>query len=148
MNPEPIVSEWNERKSVSGTVVTGSKRAAFFTQLDWVKRQCLTLLGFEPFPGTLNIRLTAQDGQMMAEIRKRPGVPLIPPDGAFCQSLAYPLRIGTIPGALIIPEEGVCLHGSEIVEILAPVGLRETLNVQDGDRISFTLLESPVLETQ
>jgi CTP-dependent riboflavin kinase len=145
-NPESAGSLKEGRKVISGTVVTGTKRAAFFTQLEWVKTQCLTLLGFEPYPGTLNIQLTELNGQVVAELRKIPGVPLVPPDEAYCKSQVYPVQIGNIPGAIILPEENVRLHGCEIVEILAPVFLREALNIQDGNQISFIVMENPILE--
>jgi CTP-dependent riboflavin kinase len=148
MNLETSDSLREGRKVISGTVVTGTKRAAFFTQLEWVKTQCLALLGFEPYPGTLNILLAAQDEKLMDEIRKVPGVPLIPPDGAYCQSLVYPVQIGNIPGAIILPEESVRVHGTGIAEILAPVCLREVLNVQDGDRVSVRVIENLALGAQ
>jgi CTP-dependent riboflavin kinase len=146
MSPEPSDTLKGGRKVLSGTVVTGTKKAAFFTQVEWVKTQCLTLLGFEPYPGTLNINLAEQDRQVMAELRKLPGVPLVPMDGAYCLSQVYPVQIGNIPAAIILPAENVRLHSREIVEILAPVCLRETLNLQDGDWISFTVMENPKLE--
>ncbi|MCK5680315.1 DUF120 domain-containing protein, partial [bacterium] len=41
----------------TGEIVKGAGKAAFFTQLDWVTKQCVAKLGFTPFPGTLNIRV-------------------------------------------------------------------------------------------
>jgi CTP-dependent riboflavin kinase len=148
MSPEPNDSVRERRKVLSGTVVTGTKKAAFFTQLEWVKIQCLTLLGFEPYPGTLNIQFREQDKQAMAELQTLPGLSLVPPDGAYCLSQVYPVQIGNIPGAIILPEESVRLHGTGIVEILAPVCLREVMNLQNGDPVSFTVMENPVLGIQ
>jgi CTP-dependent riboflavin kinase len=139
VNLESNDSEKKAKITVSGILVTGSKKAAFFTQLEWVKRQFLNLLGFEPFPGTLNLMLSEQDEQVMEEIRQRPGIPLISPDASFCQSRAYPVRIGTISGAVILPEEKVRIHGQKIVEIMAPVSLRESLHLQDGNRVDFVI---------
>lgn len=136
MNPEPVDSPRETRKVLSGMVVTGAKQAAFFTQLDWVKSQCLTLLGFEPYPGTLNLRLSEEDRSKMQEINKLSGIPLIAPNETYCSSRVFPVQIGNIPGAIIIPEESVQLHGSDTVEILAPVCLREVLKLQEGDRVS------------
>lgn len=147
MNPEAVGSLKKGKKVISGTVVTGTRRAAFFTRLDWVKNQCLDRLGFEPYPGTLNILLAEPDRQVMTEIQKLPGVPLVPSEGDYCLSLVYPVQIGNIPGAIILPEESVRLHGRGIVEILAPVCLREILHVQDGDQVSLTLIGNPGLET-
>lgn len=148
MNPEPVDSPRETRKVLSGMVVTGAKQAAFFTQLDWVKTQCLTLLGFEPYPGTLNLMLSEAGRLKMEEIQKFSGLPLIAPNETFCRSRVFPIQIGNLPGAIILPEESVRIHGSGIVEILAPVCLREVLKLQDGDRVSITVFDPSPAERQ
>jgi hypothetical protein len=60
---------------LSGTLVSGARQAAFFTQLDWVQSQCLDQLGFRPFPGTLNLRLFESDRTAAAVILNLPGLP-------------------------------------------------------------------------
>jgi CTP-dependent riboflavin kinase len=140
MTSDPIDPGKKGRKTISGILMSGSRKAAFFTQLEWVKILFRNLLGFDPYPGTLNLQLSGEDEELLAEVRKGPGIPLIPPDAAYCQSRAYPVRIGTIPGAIILPEERVRIHDQEIVEIMAPVSLRETLHLQDGDRVDISLM--------
>lgn len=124
---------------IAGTVMSGTGRAAFFTQLEWVNRQCVEKLGFEPYPGTLNLMVSASDRKRLMRVQAFPGVLLTPPDDAHCAGLVYPILIGKIPGAIIRPETRVRTHGEAIVEVLAPVCLRDAFTLNDGDSVSFTI---------
>ncbi|PIU59668.1 riboflavin kinase, partial [Candidatus Bathyarchaeota archaeon CG07_land_8_20_14_0_80_47_9] len=46
---------------IKGKISTGKGEGAQFVKLPWVRKQIIQKLGFTPFPGTLNIRLT-EDG--------------------------------------------------------------------------------------
>lgn len=140
MKPETCPPPAGRHLPFSGTVVSGARKAAPFTQLDWVKSQCLNQIGFEPYPGTLNLRLAEQDWETVSSILRLPGRTLVPPDGTSCAGRLYPVMIGSFPGAIVVPEESVRIHGDGIVEILAPVSLRAQLELKDGDRLSFTVL--------
>ncbi len=78
---------------------------------------------------------------MASRVLNFPGLPLVPPDGHFCAGRIYPVSIGTIPGAIVLPEENVRIHDGGILEILAPVCLREALRVKDGDRVGLTVMQ-------
>jgi CTP-dependent riboflavin kinase len=118
---------------LKGTVVSGARKAAFFTQLDWVNAQCEEKLGFRPFPGTLNIELLPESLAGFASFQKKPGRELTSPDPAFCSARVIPVLIENIPAAVILPDEQVRIHGHNIIEAVAPVSLRRTLNINDGD---------------
>ena len=64
---------------LKGRVVSGAKKAAFFTQLDWVLEQCSEKLGFEPFPGTLNIEILPESLLDAESIQEEKGIELVPP---------------------------------------------------------------------
>lgn len=139
MTTETTTPASGENLNLSGTVISGTRAAAFFTQLEWVQSQCSAKLGFTPYPGTLNLELAESDRELTRTIPALPGVPLVPPDGAFCESRVYRASIGTIPCAIIFPEESVRVHGAGTIEILAPVCLRETLKVKDGDQVHLAV---------
>ena len=65
------------------------------------------------------------------------GIRLIPPDPAFCEGRAVPVVVSGINCAVVIPEEKVRLHQWRVVEILAPVKLKEKLKIDDGDRLEI-----------
>lgn len=127
------------KRVLRGKILSGVQKAAQFTQLDWVQEQCMEKLGFIPFPGTVNIEITEGDISTLNALRKEEGIRLIPPDPQFCESKAFPIAMGHIQGALIIPEENVRVHGRAVIEIMAPVKVKDALGVGDGDSLSFRL---------
>ena len=125
--------------NLRGRIVSGTGRAAFFTQLDWVREQCDAKLGFNPYPGTLNIELTPESGIALRHLEREATLEFVPPDPRFCVAKLLSVSLGSIGGAMIFPAEGVRIHGKSIVEILAPLSLKEALKVRDGDELSFTV---------
>ena len=133
------------KRVIKGRVVSGAKKAAFFTQLDWVLEQCLEKLGFKPFPGTLNIEILPESLLDTESIPGKKGIELIPPeqngpiDSTFCTAQVLPVSIKGIDGAIIIPEEKEKIHDKNIIEAIAPVNLKDALNIDDGDTVTFTI---------
>jgi len=131
--------------TLKGKVVSGAKKAAFFTQLDWVVAQCSEKLGFKPFPGTLNITILPESLLDVESIQEEKGIELVPPDpddsndAAFCTAQTLPISIEGIDGAIIIPDEKVNIHDKNIIEVIAPMSLKEILNIDDGDTVTLTI---------
>jgi len=132
-------SGMGDKRELRGKILAGVQKAAQFTQLDWVQEQCMEKLGFIPFPGTVNLEITEEDISTLKALRREEGIRLIPPDPQFCESKAFPIAMGHIQGALIIPAENVRVHGRAVIEILAPVKVKDALGVDDGDSLSFKL---------
>ena len=121
--------------TITGRVVSGAGRAAYFTQLAWVQNQCGEKLGFRPYPGTLNVEVPPEDLTAIESARRESGVDLIPPEEGGCTAKALPLRIGSLSGILVLPEKEARIHENRIVEVMAPVCLREVLALKDGDEV-------------
>ncbi len=121
-----------------GRIVSGKGEAAGFTQLPWVRKQVADGFHFAPYPGTLNLRLErTQDKTMWKELRSHPGKTLEPETG-YCAARCYPVNVeGQISGAIVLPE--VPSYPADSVELLAPVNLREALNLGDGAAITIAL---------
>ena len=132
-------SGMGDKRELRGKILSGVQKAAQFTQLDWVREQCMEKLGFIPFPGTVNLEITEEDISTLKALRKEEGIRLIPPDPQFCESKAFPITMGHIQGALIIPEENVRVHGRAVIEIMAPVKVKDALGVDEGDNLSLRL---------
>ncbi len=127
-----------EKREIRGKIVSGVKKGAFFTQLDWVRSQCKEKLGFDPYPGTLNLEV---EKEIVQELMKEKGVRLVPPDPKFCEGRALRVSIGKQKGAIITPSEEVRVHGENVIEIMAPVRIKWDLGVEDGDIISIYVEE-------
>ena len=124
---------------LKGKVVSGVRKAAYFTQLEWVQEQCMEKLGFKPYPGTLNLEISEKDLPIIEALQKEEGIELMPPDPTFCAAKAMPLSIGHVSGAIIIPAEEVRVHGKKVIEVISPLRLKETLGVEDGDYLTLTV---------
>jgi len=131
----------DENWELTGRVVSGVHQASFFTELDWVQEQCLEKLGFRPYPGTLNLsmEILGEGSPTVKELRKQVGLKLIPPDPNFCAATVLPVYIGEVKGAIVVPAEDVNVHGKQILEVLAPIRLRDALGVKDGDLVTLVL---------
>lgn len=119
---------------LEGRVCRGLGDGALFTQLDWVVREMRGKLGFAPYPGTFNL---AMSGPVWADARSRlrqaAGIAIDPPAG-FCAAKCFPVVIdGRIEGAAVMPD--VADYPDDKFEILAPVGVRQELDLRDGDAV-------------
>jgi CTP-dependent riboflavin kinase len=126
---------------IMGKIVSGAGEGAYFTQIDWVQQQCHQKLGFKPYPGTLNLEIALDDLPKIVTLGQKNGVELISPDPKFCNAKAFAVKLGKINGAIIMPEEKVRIHAENIIEIIAPLNIKATLNVKDGALFSILLLE-------
>ncbi len=125
------------RVTLSGKLATGVGEGAFFTGLAWARAQLIDRLGIDPFPGTLNLRVDdAAERDTWDRVKSEPGERLASPNPDGCDARCYRVRIaGEIDGAIVLPE--VPGYAPDQIEIVAAVGLRERLEVNDGDRVTI-----------
>ena len=135
--PEKHPEQMSNQRVLTGKIVSGAGEAAYFTGLDWVQKQCAEKLNFKPYPGTLNIEVDEISLPALRELQKERGIELLSPDPGFCNARSLPAFLTNVGGAIIIPDEEVNIHGKNIVEMIAPVSLKETLSLHDGDRITL-----------
>jgi catechol 2,3-dioxygenase-like lactoylglutathione lyase family enzyme len=138
-------------ESIRGKVSTGTNRGQHFTQLDWAREQFIEKLEIDPFPGTLNLVLDDPDSKAAwSALRDTPGVRIDKPAGdtGHCEARCYRVRVaGRIDGAIVLPEVGSDLQNQ--IQIIAPIGLRNELEIRDGDEIVLELAQAgspPVTE--
>ena len=124
-----------------GRVVSGLGEGAFYISLEGYKRAIEERLGFTPFPGTLNIKL---DPQYMPYRRYLDGLPGVVIPG-FSNGLrtygavkAFRARVNGVEGAVVMPER--THHPTDVIEVVAPVKLRDALGLRDGDVVEVEVL--------
>jgi riboflavin kinase len=125
---------------VTGVVVAGVGEGARFVAIDWVRAAVRAAAGFDPYPGTLNVRLPdAAARAAWRALRGAGGTRLTPPDPPACGGWLLPVRIeGAVDGAVVVPD--VTRHGEDILEVLAPVHLRSHLGRGDGQPVTLEAL--------
>ncbi len=128
-----------DRGILRGVVVSGAGQAAYFTQLAWVQEQCFAKLHFSPYPGTLNVQVNEDCLSLLADLQNGEATELLSPVPDFCNARALPARLDDVPVAVIVPAEDVRIHGANIIEVIAPVHLKDVLSLHDGDQVELVL---------
>lgn len=127
-------------KVLNGQVITGLGEGQYYISLEGYRTQFRKKLGFDPFPGTLNIRLDKNS----IELRKiiNPGISISgfkDQDRTFGPGSCFSIKINGINGAVIIPER--THYPEDIIEIIAPVNLREHMNLKDGSKVRVEVVK-------
>jgi len=125
---------------LTGVIVAGVGDGARFLVIDWVRAAIRAAAGFEPYPGTLNLRLTdAEAIRHWRAIRGRAGARLVPPDPAACGGWLVPARVeGEVPAAIVVPD--VTRHPDDVLEVVAPLHLRAHLGRGEGQAVTLETL--------
>jgi riboflavin kinase len=135
MDKETTYEEMNHQ-IIRGIVQSGAGKGSYFTQVDWVVEQCNRMLGYKPFPGTLNVQVAGEDLKHLDSFLRESDFELVPDDPAFCSARVKKVMVNNIPGALILPAEDVRIHEEGVIEIIAACSIKETLGIGDGDLVT------------
>ncbi len=124
--------EW---QTITGAMATGLGQGTGFTSLDWAREAFRDRLGIDPFPGTVNVIVTSdQERAAWRLVKSWPGIVLPPPRPDWCNSRCYHARINNrIDAAIVLPE--IDLYPEDQIELIAAVGVREALDLKDGDPV-------------
>ena len=125
-----------KRIKLSGTVFSGGGEGKKFLDLPWVNRQIEKKLGFVPYPGALNVSLSEESAKRRKLLEKAHSIKICPADG-YCNGALFKAFIGTLECAIVVPE--VAGYPKGVLEIIAAVNLRETLQLEDGGEVTVTV---------
>jgi len=132
-----IFSEQSRAYTLSGTVVSGIGEGKYYMSLPAYKQQFKSVLGFQPYPGTLNIRLSPSSITVRKKIDALDWIRIkgFSTDGrTFGDARCIPCRIDTIACGIVVP--GRTHYPEDIIEVIAPIALRRKLGVEDTDNVS------------
>jgi len=119
-----------------GKVSAGRGEGQFYISKDGYKIQFREILGFEPFPGTLNVKLDTlflPPEQKAIRIKRfQDG------DRTFGECRCYKIKLNGIDAAVVKPERSD--YPADLIEVIAPINLRKALVIEDGDLVEVSLL--------
>jgi riboflavin kinase len=126
---------------VKGQIVTGIGVGSRFIGMGWVREQILEKLGFDPYLGTLNVRMDEETSRRYHSLLDgREGIPIEPLDERYHRGKCYRSRIDDrVDGAIVVPI--VPDYPADLLEVIAPVNLRERLGLRDGSEVTVEILE-------
>ena len=128
-----------QQLTVSGEVTSGLGVGKIFMAKEWVRGQCLEKLGFMPYSGTFNVRIRGDaSADFLQSLEGAPGIELIPEEPGFCPGRCVKVEVANqIRAAVVIPAKTE--HLPEVLEIIAPLNIREALGLQDGETVEISL---------
>ena len=125
-----------------GKIIVGIGVGGSFVGLEWVKRQIRDKIGFEPYVGTLNLKVDEENlSKYHSYLQSRRGIPIEPVDDSYYAGKCHRVRINErVDGAIVVPL--VPNYPHDQMEIIAPVNLREVLGLKEGSEITIELLDN------
>ena len=117
--------------AINGTVMPGVGEGSHYVNrcLDYFE----TILGFTCFPGTLNLKL-----KQPIDFNGHEKIQIVPKESDLSPVDCYLISIADqFDGAIVIPHK--TRYGPDVIEIIASVNLRNTLNLKDGDTLPIDL---------
>jgi len=128
--------------ALDGTVTGGMGEGRHYINLPGYKRQFEEKLGYEPYPGTLNVSLTADARRERSAMDAVEGVPIDSwedDERTYGSATCYPATLDAgedsySPVHVIVPDR--THHDEDQLELIAPDRLRDDLGLDDGDEVT------------
>ncbi len=112
---------------ITGKIVKGFGEGSFYVgKYGQLFEQAL---GFLPFAGTLNVKVERKP-ELKNPITVSPG-------GSFKPVHCYLAKIGDMRCAIVMPE--ATRHPKDVIEIIAPVSVKQHYSLKDGDKIECSI---------
>jgi len=132
--------------TLEGVLFSGLGEGAYYVSKEGYRKQFIERLGFDPYPGTLNLKLTTDyDTKTRAELEAYPGIELQGFQNearSFGDVKCYPAIINNkVKGAILTALRSH--YDSSVIEIIAPVFLRTHLKLKDGHKVKVEVLTLP-----
>lgn len=118
---------------LNGYVFSGLGKGSFFVSLDEYKNFFSSLLGGDPYPGTLNVKL---DNASWRDLNWH----YFKPENGF-GAIYY--RVGRLgKEKIIVIRPARSRHEDDVIEIVSSINLRKKYGLEDGDKISLEVFLS------
>jgi riboflavin kinase len=124
---------------IYGTVFSGLGEGRYYVSQPGYRKQFREKLGFNPYPGTLNLRLGREHLSERQILESFSSILIYGYDDGyrrFGAARCYKARINDkIEGAIVTAFR--TQYGPDVLEIIAPLNLRRKLKLRDGDLVKI-----------
>ena len=132
--------------TLEGTLFSGLGEGAYYVTKEGYRKQFMEKLGFDPYPGTLNLKLTTEyDVKTMSELEAYPAIEIQgfeDESRTFGSVKCYPAVINNkLKGAVVYALRSH--YNTSVLEIIAPSFLRGRLKLKDGNKVKVEILTLP-----
>ncbi len=126
---------------IEGRLVTGLGEGAYY--VDVYASKLREALGFKPHLGTLNVKVIDDDSRRA--IGRMKNTPPLVVSGfrhkgrTFGDVICYRVKVNNeIEAAVVMAQR--THHSEDILEVVAPVDIRKTLNMEDNSKVTLTVI--------
>ncbi len=127
--------------TIKGKVFSGVGEGRYYVSLEGYRRQFIEKLGFDPFPGTLNLRIPKEQLYFRRKLDEEDGILIegfSTPDRTFGEVKAFRCKIGGVEGAIVMPKR--THYPEDVLEVISPMKLRDVLKLEDGDYVEVEVI--------
>jgi len=127
------------RLAIRGTIVTGLGEGKYYVNHKEYATQFVKKLGFRPYEGTLNVKVSAGELEKLNNLQSMDGAMVrgFKKGGrSFGDVKCFISEIKNLECAVIIPTR---THYDDIMEVISRFNLRRTLGLKDGDYIEISV---------
>jgi len=133
------VFEIKETVTIAGSVASGLGEGAFYMRQKGYKDQFRKKLWFEPFEGTLNLKIAGPDLGKLRILEESPGIEISGFEAAgrtFGGAKCFLASMGHVDCAVIMP---IRTHHTDVLEVISKHYLRSAVGLKDGDVAELTV---------
>jgi len=139
-------AEYPPSVTLEGVAFTGLGEGAYYVTREGYRKQFIEKLGFDPYPGTLNLKLTTEyDMKTRSELDAYPAIEI---KGFENESRTFgsvrcfhALINNKAKGAVVCAMRSH--YNSSVLEVIAPTYLRGQLKLKDGNKVKVEILTLP-----
>ncbi len=131
------IFEVKDTLTISGVVASGLGEGAFYMRQKPYKDQFRKKLWFEPYEGTLNLKIQGGDLARLEILRENAGIEISGFEAGgrtFGGAKCFLSTLGHLDCAIIMP---IRSHHSEVIEVISKHYLRGSLGLKDGDVVEL-----------
>ena len=133
------VFEIKETLTIAGSVASGLGEGAFYMRQKGYKDQFRKKLWFEPYEGTLNLKVGGPDLAKLRILEENPGIEISGFEAAgrtFGGAKCFLASMGHVDCAVIMP---IRTHHTDVLEVISKHYLRSAVGLKDGDVAELTV---------
>jgi riboflavin kinase len=125
-----------------GSLFQGLGEGAYYIGLEGYRRQFSKVLGFDPFLGTLNLKLESPiQMEQKRELRSREGLRIAgfsSGERTYGGARCYRATVnGKYPAAILVIDR--THYDDSVMEIISPVNFRKELGLKNGDEVTVSV---------
>lgn len=126
--------------ALAGRVKSGLERGRLFLAMPEYQKRIERIAGFKPFEGTLNLEVDEEKlNKFLKKLKEKRIEGFEKGNEVFGSLLLYRVSFMGERAAIIRPAKTT--HSSKIIEIIAPMNLREKFGLKDNDIVEIGVVE-------